>query len=192
MRVYLQCHGVPREATAEGRYQGGWIRRCPRRGGSSGIRRHFAAVCRYSSPRQAVESAALRFGKRKQFRCRSCGKWISAAEGRTWQELWTTQPVGACGQRLPGRPFWRGKRFSAPGRHAVAALRDYKAARQTDTVVVARGGTPMAALSVLACHPCAAYFDWRVVTRRRFCTRWQHMGRKPTLKSISEVNITKW
>ncbi len=152
MRVYLLRHGVPPEATAEGRYSGRLDTPLSPAGRQACIGRHFRRSMSMSPLRRAVETAALWFRKRNRFRCRSCGKWIFGLEGAPGRSFPDNAAYRAwvdsgCQAPIPGR---ESKAVFCARYNAVAAL-DWEAARQTDTVVVAHGGTLMAALSVLAC-----------------------------------------
>ena len=79
--------------------------------------------------------------------------------------------------------------FCARVCNAVAALLDWEAARQTDTVVVAHGGTLMAALECFGL-PRRAYFDWRVKPGGGFVLDGSTWAENRTLKVLKEVNIT--
>lgn len=192
MRVYLLRHGAT-EATAEGRYSGRLDTPLSPAGRQALHRAAFSPQYVYVSPlRRAVETAALGFRKRNRFRCRSCGKWISGfLRGAPGGSFRTTQPTEPGWTAAPGAiPGGESKAvFCARVCNAVAALLDWEAARQTDTVVVAHGGTLMAALECFGL-PRRAYFDWRVKLGGGFVLDGSTWAENRTLKVLKEVNIT--
>ena len=193
MRVYLLRHGAT-EATAEGRYSGRLDTPLSPAGRQALHRAAFSPQYVYVSPlRRAVETAALWFPEAKQIPVPELREMdFGIFEGRTWRELSDNAAYRAwvdsgCQAPIPGGDSKAV--FCARVCNAVAALLDWEAARQTDTVVVAHGGTLMAALECFGL-PRRAYFDWRVKLGGGFVLDGSTWAENRTLKVLKEVNIT--
>lgn len=165
MLIYFLRHGAT-ACNAEGRYQGRRDIPLSPAGRAALIPADFSPETVYVSPlARAAETAAILFPAAVQIPVPALAEMdFGAFENRTWREMehdgdYRAWVEGGCTGRCPGGESR--EEFSARVCSAFAGLVDGAlAGRAERLVIVAHGGTQMAALERFAL-PCRDYFDWR-------------------------------
>ena len=161
MKVYLIRHGLTRLGE-EKRYQGALDVGLSDRGRAALKRADFAPARVYVSPMQrATETAAILFPSSKQLMIPDLREMdFGVFEGRGWWEMENDSAYrawvdGGCTGRCPG-----GEDRAAYSARVCGALEALLQSREDPLVIVAHGGTQMAALERWG-EPAREYWQWQ-------------------------------
>lgn len=195
MLIYFLRHGAT-ACNAEGRYQGRRDIPLSPAGRAALGPADFSPGAVYVSPlARAAETAAILFPAAAQIPVPALAEMdFGVFEGRTWREMehdrdYRAWVAGGSTGRCPGGESR--EEFSARVCGAFAGLVDGAlAGRAERLVIVAHGGTQMAALERFAL-PCRDYFDWRAPCGGGFLLDTAPWRERRRLNLAGEVRYAK-
>lgn len=195
MLIYLLRHGAT-ACNAEGRYQGRTDIPLSPAGRAALIPADFSPEAVYVSPlARAAETAAILFPAAAQIPVPALAEMdFGVFEGRTWREMehdgsYRVWVEGGCLGRCPGGESREA--FSARVCEAFAVLVDGALAQRAERlVIVAHGGTQMAALERFAL-PHRDYLDWKAPCGGGFLLDTAPWRERRRLNLAGEVRYAK-